>query len=319
MLDNLKAVTRTRFKKTNFNAFLFFLLFAVVVWIFVQFSKQYNQVVEIPVEYVNIPPNKVITEDNPETLKLRMVENGFRIAWFSMFAPTLSIDVSGLRETDERLLYVLDENRNEIREQLDLNFENSHFLRDVIYINYQQRKEKTIPVSSRIRIDFGAGYAATGELEIEPDSITVSGPDNILDTLNQLQTVPARFRDVKNDLSGTIAIDTSRLRKVNVYRNRVNYSVEVGRFTEGSVEVPVQLINVPENLNVVIFPKTILVFYQVSLENFNRVEASDFRVVGDFSEVDEAQDFIIPRITKSPSFVDNLRLNEKKIQFIIKK
>ena len=319
MLDTLKALTRTRFKKTNFNAFLFFLFFAVIVWIFVQFSKEYNQIIEIPVEYVNVPPNKVIAEDNPEELQLRMIENGFRIAWFSMFAPTLSIDVAGLTEEEERLVYVIDEHRNEIQQQLNINFENSRFLREVLFIDYRQRKEKTIPVFSRIKVGFGAGYAATNEFQLEPDSVTVSGPDNILDTLNQLQTVPLAIENVKNDLTGTVAIDTSRLEKVSVYQNRVSYTLDVEKFTEGSVEVPVEMINVPSGLNVVIFPKEILVFYQVNLKDFSRVEASDFKVVGDFSQVSGNQDFVIPRIVEQPDFVKNLRLNEKKIQFIIKK
>lgn len=319
MLDKLKAITRTRFRKTDFNSFLFFLFFAVIIWIFVQFSEVYNQIIEIPVEYVNVPPDKVIGQENPDELQLRMIENGFRIAWFSLFAPTLSIDVSELNIENEQLVYVIDEHRSEIQEQLNINFENSRFLRDAIYIDYQQRKEKSIPVSSRINVNFGAGYAAVGEIRLEPDSITVSGPDNILDTLNQLQTVQLTLNEVKNDLSGSVAVDTSRLGKVHVYQSHVDYYLDVEKFTEGSVEVPVELINVPSDLNVVIFPKEILVFYQVNLKDFNNVRASDFRVVGDFSQVSQNRDFLIPRITEQPDFVKNLRLNEKKIQFIIKK
>lgn len=319
MLDKLKAITRTRFKRTNFNAFLFFLFFAVVIWIFVQFSKEYSQIIEIPVEYVNVPPNKVITEDNPEVLRMRMIENGFRIAWYSLFAPTLSIDVAELEEADDRLVFAVEDYHDDIEQQLNIDLDNNRFLRDVLYINYQQRKEKKVPVSSRIALQFSAGYSAVEGLELEPDSITVSGPDNILDTLNQLQTVPITISDIKGDLSGQVAVDTSRLEKVTVYRNRVSYFLDVEKFTEGSVEVPIELINVPQNLNVVIFPKQILVFYQVNLKDFNKVDASDFRVVGDFSQIGENQDFFIPRIVERPPFVNNLRLNEKKVQFIIKR
>lgn len=319
MLDNLKALTRTRFKKTNFNSFLFFLFFAVIIWIFVQFSKIYNEIIEVPVEFVNVPPNKVISPENGQQLQLRMIENGFRIAWFSLFTPTLSIDVSEMEEQNEQLVYVIDENREQISDQLNIDFDNNEFLREALYISFQQRKEKTVPVSSRIRLGFGAGYAAAGELNFEPDSVTVSGPDNILDTLSRLETVSLTRNDVKSDLSGAIAIDTSQLDKVHVYQNTVNYSLDVEKVTEGTVEVPVELINVPEDLNVVIFPKEILLFYQVNLKDFSKVEAEDFRVVGDFSNINENQNFLIPRVAEYPEFVRNLRLNEKKIQFIIKK
>ncbi len=49
------------------------------------------------------------------------------------------------------------------------------------------------------------------------------------------------------------------------------------------------------------------------------VEAENFRVVCDFNDIDEGDDFIIASIVKSPSFVRNLRLNERKIQFVIKR
>ena len=189
----------------------------------------------------------------------------------------------------------------------------------VALVWFQQRKEKVIPVHSQVQVEFAVGYAAREELKIDPDSITVSGPDNILDTLNQLHTVELDLKDVKRDLQGTVAIDTSDLSKVTLYQKQVKYSLGVEKFTEGSVEIPVDLINVPEGLNVVIFPKQILLFYQVNLENYSSILPSDFRVVCDFKELEPGQDFLIPEIVKKPENVTNLRLNEKKIQFIIKK
>lgn len=319
MIDKVKSLTRTRFRKTNFNAFLFFLLLAIVIWIFAQFSKVYNEVIEIPVKYVNAPPDKFITEENPNTLKLQMVATGFKISYFSFFPPTLQIDVSSASLRDEEIVYVIDEHRDDIQAQLGITFDQSQFVNRELRIQFQQRKEKVIPVHSQIEIEFAVGYAAREELRIVPDSITVSGPDNILDTLNQLQTFPLKLKSVNQDQKGMVAIDTSGLSKINLYQKEVQYLLEVEKFTEGSVEIPVDLINVPDNLNVVIFPKQILLFYQVNLEDYSSVLPADFRVVCDFKDLDPSQDFLIPEIVKKPENVTNLRLNEKKVQFIIKK
>lgn len=319
MLKRIKAITRTRFKRTNFNSFLFFLFFAVVIWIFVQFSKQYNEVIDIPVKYVNVPPDKLITEDNPRVVKLRMVDNGFKIGWISLLPPTLSIDVSRANQIGDQLVYIFDEHRDEIQTQLNIGFENTRFVNDVLTIDFQQKKEKKVPVFSNISVDFEAGYAATQPLVLSPDSVRVSGPDEVMDTLTRLYTRPLNLRKVKSDMSGKVAIDTSQLRNLTLYRSQISFSLEVERFTEGNVKVPVELKNVPDDLNVVIFPKEILLFYQVNLKEYNKVTASDFRVVADFSDVDESRDFLIPEIRQQPDFVTNLRLNEKRIQFIIKK
>lgn len=319
MLKRLKAGTKTRFRKTDFNSFLFFLIFAIVIWIFVQFSKQYNEILNIPVEYTNVPPDKLILDDNPTNMELRMQENGFKIAWFSLFPPTLTVDVSKANEENGNLVYVFDENRQEILRQLDLDFDDNKFLKDAIVITYDQKQEKKLPVISKIDIAFAAGYSAIENLRISPDSIRVSGPDNILDTLSALYTFPVEFTKVKEDLSGSVFLDTTALPNVTFYRSKVNYSMDVEKFTEGSVQVPIELTNVPQGLNVVIFPKETVLFFQVNLKDFSKVTASDFRVVANFQNVKGNQDFLIPEVVNRPDFTSNIRLNEKRIQFIIKK
>lgn len=319
MFKRFKSVTRTRFRKTDFNSFLFFLFFAVVIWIFVQFSKQYNEVLEIPVKYVNIPPDKLLLEDAPQSIQLRMQENGFRIAWFSLFPPTLSIDLSKAFAENGSLIYVIDENRSEIQSQLEIDFDDNQFVRDALVLDYEQKQEKKLPVRSKVEIEYAVGYSAVEQLSIEPDSVRVSGPDNILDTLSGLQTFPLKLSKVKTDQNGFVFLDSTSLPNVTFYRNKVKYSVDVEKFTEGKVQVPIELINVPQNLNVVIFPKETVLFFQVNLKDFSKVTASDFRVVADFANVRGEQDFLIPEVIKKPDFTSNIRLNEKKIQFIIKK
>lgn len=319
MVKRLKTLTKNRFRKTNFNSFFFFLFFAVVIWIFVQFSKQYNEIVDIPVSYINIPPDKLLSPENPKTLKLQMEENGFKIAWFSLFPPTLYVDVSKTVQEDGMLLYFIDENRKEILSQLSIDFEDSNFVKDVLTLNYQQKKEKKLPVVSRIGVEYAAGYSGTNELQLTPDSVRVTGPDGLLDTLTRLYTEKIELKKVKEDISGKVRIDTAGYKNLTVYKPVLNFSVDVEKFTEGSVQVPIELINVPGDLNVVIFPKETLLFYKVTLKDYNKVNASDFRVIADFSQLEEKQDFLIPQVVKKPAFTSNLRVNEKRIQFIIKK
>ena len=318
MLNKVK-ITRTRFKRSNINSFLFFLFLAIFIWIFVQFSKQYNEVIDIPVQYVNVPPDIVLTPENPKTVKLRMEKNGFRLAWKSLFPPTLKIDVSEAVPANGELLYVIDENRQDIASQLNIDFEDSRFVKDAIAIEYQQMKQKLVPIISMMEVEFAPGYSAAEGLLFDADSVRVSGPDALLDTLTELHTKPLKLKNVKDDLSGEVQIDTTGYKNLVLYTPTVGYSVDVEKFTEGKVTVPIELINVPRGLNVVIFPKETTLFYQVNLKNYNKVSASDFRVVADFSQVEGTQDFLIPKVVQKPEFTSNVRINEKKIQFIIKK
>ena len=318
MQSKIKTI-KARFRRSNINTFLFFLGCTVVIWIFVQFSKDYNEVINIPVEYVNLPPDKIVTQDNPKSVKLRIEDNGFKIAWKTLFPPTLAIDVSKAVPANGKLMYVIDENRKDIVTQLHINFDHSKFVKEAILIQYQQKEEKLVPLISQIEVEYAAGYSASEGVKLNMDSVRVSGPREILDTLTQLKTRKLSLKKVKNDLSGKVEIDTSGFNNLTLYTNTIAYAADVEKFTEGNVVVPIELENVPRGLNVVIFPKETTLFFQVNLKNFNKVTASDFRVVADFSEVQDNQDFLIPKLLQKPEFTANVRLNEKKIQFIIKK
>ncbi|MCY2687726.1 YbbR-like domain-containing protein [Salinimicrobium sp. TH3] len=319
MLKRFKTLTKARFRKTDFNSFLFFLFFAIVIWIFVQFSKQYSEVLEIPLEYVNVPQDKLLVGKIPQSLELRMQENGFTVAWFSLFPPTVKIDLSKASIENDALVYVIDENHSDLQSQLEIDLDDHEFLKDALVVKYEQKQEKKLPVVFRLKIEYAVGYSAVEALKYEPDSIKVSGPDNILDTLSKIFTQQLSLTKVKEDQQGTVYLDTTALPNVTFYRNKVKYAVDVEKVTEGKVQVPIEVMNVPPGLNVVIFPKEVVLFYQVNLKDFSKVTASDFRVVVDFDDIRGQQDFLIPEVIQKPEFTSNIRLNEKRIQFIIKK
>lgn len=319
MLKTLKAITKTRFRKTNFKAFLFFLFFAVIIWVIAQFSKTYNEVVDIPVDYVNVPLDKLLTPDRPSELKLWMSESGFAIAYYNMFPPTLTVDVSDSRIEDSVFVYSMEAHRDAIERQLGLSFDRISFMEDELRIGFEQRAEKRLPVEPQVDLEYAAGYAALGELQLDTDSITVSGPQAMLDTISVLRTELLEQGNIKNNLDGTLYIDTSMIKGVTLYQNQVRYQLEVDRFTEGRLEVPIELINVPAGRNVVIFPQQLIVSYRVSLDNFSNVQASDFKIICDFSQLRDGQDFLVPQIQEQPGIVENVRMNEKRISFIIKK
>jgi hypothetical protein len=306
-------------KRGPLKTFLFFLVFSALVWVAVQFSKEYTEAVELPVSYMNLPKDKIIIGDTPKTLDVRFSDRGFYIAWNRFFPPNISIDVSDAKEEEGVLVYDLEMHKTAILSQLNLDYEKVDFLQKDIKIKFEQRAVKKVAVLSEIYLSFAVGYSALEEIKLQPDSIMLSGPATILDTLDIIKTKSLRINNISSDVSGKIRLDDSNLKDVSLYQNEVNYSVRTEKFTEGKAEVPIKLLNVPEGTNVVIFPKEVVVYYQVSLKDFDKIGPSSFEVVLDFANAHDSDGFLIAQILKKPNEVNNIRLNEKKIQFIIKR
>ncbi|CAM4112796.1 CdaR family protein [Gillisia limnaea] len=306
-------------KKGPLKTFLFFLAFSAFVWIFVQFSKQYSEVVGFPITYVNVPKDKIILSDSPNSLDLRLRDNGINIAFRKIFPKKLMIDISETTEDGNSLVYDLEKQKQAIRTQLNIDYENVNFLQEDLKIKFEQRMVKNIPIISDIDLSFSVGYSALEGIKLVPDSVTMSGPKNILDTLKNVHTRSLKINNISQDVKGTIKLNTTNLEKLTFYSEEVQYSLRTDKFTEGKAVIPVELINVPENMNVVIFPKEVTVFYQVSLKQFEKINPSGFKVVADFQKASNSDGYLLAQIVNKPQLVNNVRLNEQKIQFIIRR
>ncbi|MCL6217722.1 CdaR family protein [Zunongwangia pacifica] len=308
-----------KIKKANVKVFGFFLIFSTIIWVLVQLSKEYNRTVEIPLAYINTPLDKSVQE-KPKTVRFNLDAKGFLLIWkYEFFKPVLTIDLKNAKEVGSQLVYNIRDNRNSIENQLDIDFDDANFLKDSLVIDFQPRKEKRVLVLPKTNLNYDIGFSAVNRVQLVPDSITVSGPKNIIDTLSSVSTNVISASNISKDILGTISIDTTNLGMLNFYRNTVDYTQKVAKFTEGNVEIPVEVINVPRGTNLTIFPKRVMVYYQVNLKNYEFVKADQFKVVCDFNEIQEGVGYMLAQISEQPRFVNNVRLNERKIQFIIKR
>lgn len=307
------------FKKSSVKTFSFFLVFAAVVWVLVQFSKTYTQLIEVPLKYTNAPLDKSLSDERPQHVDLQLQDNGFSIYYYKIFNPELSIDLSKAIEADDQLVYRLQNHLTEIEEQLKLDFEKSRIIQDEIVIPFQYKKEKMLKVIPQIEVNYAVGYSSEDPVQLDPDSVKVSGPQKMIDSISSVYTEAVSLDKVNSDVEGEVAIDTSGMGALSFYTNSVRYFQDVEKFTEGSAEIPVEVINVPEGLNLAYFPKSVMVYYQVNLTRFEEVGAADFRVVCDYEDLDEGDDYMLAKIVEKPDFIRNTRLNERKIQFVIKR
>ncbi len=306
-------------KRGPLKTFLFFLGFSSLIWVTVQFSKEYTEAIELPITYTNIPKDKILSKDSPKTLDVRIRERGFNIAWNRVFPPVVSIDISDAIQQNNSLIYDLEQYKPSILAQLNVDYEKINFLQKNLKINFEQRAVKKVAVVSNIELGFSVGYSALEEIKLQPDSIMLSGPENILDTLTRIKTNSLKINNISKDIKGKVKLDTSKLRSVSLYQDEVGYFVRTEKFTEGKVEIPIKMLNVPDQTNVVIFPKYVIVYYQVSLNDFVKIEPASFEVAVDFSNAKDSDGYLIAQIKEQPAQVNNVRLNEKRIQFVIKR
>jgi hypothetical protein len=81
MFQNIKKILRNFNIKENNRPLIFFvcLLIATVLWFVKAMEKQYESTVSMPVQYTNLPTNKVLINQPPSRLNLKLKAHGFTL------------------------------------------------------------------------------------------------------------------------------------------------------------------------------------------------------------------------------------------------
>lgn len=315
--ERFKKFVRSEFKKSNVKSFAFFLVFSSLIWLIVQFSQQYTEIIKIPVLYENYPQDKLIDEKKGN-LEIRVQQTGFQLAWFRFFGPNLKIDLSKLPSDSLNLHYNLIENHYDLAKKLPIDMNKAEFLDKEILVPFQLKTNKNVPVISNVEVKYAKGYSSENEFHIFPDTVQISGPKSALDSIHNVETVKKKYKDLNRSLLDEIEL-VSPLQGVNPTPERVNFKLDVEKFTENELEIPIEIVNAPANLEISLYPQNIKVKYQVSLKRYKQIDKRDFRIVVDYRELIEDQNFLLAKAIKQPEAIQNIVLSPKKVQYIIKK
>ncbi|KAA1247060.1 hypothetical protein [Aquimarina sp. RZ0] len=301
--------------------FLFFLIFTSLLWLFIQFSKNYTQEVEIEIRYINLPENRILNDSSDQTLKLILNGNGFRMMTHSWSKPRLQFDIANADSFEDNNYYFsIDIKDQSLRDKLDFEGRVLSAQKNTLRAKLDVTLKKKIPVRLIKEIGYVPGYGSDRGVLLLPDSITIHGPEKIVDTIHYIYTENLKLEDLNTDYSTSLSIKTNGLPEdVYITPKEIEASIVVSKFTEGSQEVPISLINVPEGKEIKIFPKDVIVVYRVGLDKYNEINVRDFKVVADYDNIAEDSSFLILKLVDIPASIHDVRLQDKQVQFVILK
>ena len=142
-----------------------------------------------------------------------------------------------------------------------------------------------VPVKPNFNISYSPGYNVLNTIVTIPDSVKIIGPESLLLKIDKIETEVLRRKEVYKPFSTQLSlISETKNSQIKVKTKAVTVNVNVEKFTEGILSLPVNIINVPKDVKVNYFPKTINLSYYTSLENFNTIDVNDFEVVCDYNE-----------------------------------
>lgn len=314
-------------EKAKFNKrlaiFLFFLFISTVLWFLIKLSHEYTTDLDYPVQLINPTKGKVIVGVPPRTVQLRVKAYGYTLLRYKAMAllSPLKININGAKlnkHSDGSEYFILMPNRtSNIISQLSDDIVLLGIQPDTLFFSMATVIDKVVSIKPDINVTYANQFMLAGAIKIKPQSITITGPKSIIDTINDVTTRPLAI----NLLAKTSRSNVQLLpvQQVVYSQNEVIVEIPVEKFTETTLDVPITPINTPENSQIILLPEKVSVKCNVIVSKFFMLKPNQFRLVCDFGNSDVvAGGKVRINIEKYPDYVGRIDFQPKYVDFIIK-
>lgn len=315
-----------RFKSKNLRIFLIFVFASSILWFFNKLNQEFVSQLEIPVTYINFPPNRSNVSQLPQNFVASVKANGYDLLkfefkkQFSQVAIDLSqVDYVYSKNNDSSSAYVMTYKfKDEIEMQLKGKITIEQIKPDTLYFLFSKLVSKYVPIVPKIEITPEDQFFVKTKASVAPDSIKITGPKIILDTIENIKTQFTRFKKLNKNLKSSVNLlipsgVISNISKVNVF-------AEIEQFTEINFKLNIQTFNVPDSMVMKLYPNSVLVSCKVGVSNYKKVDADMFEVVVDYNSIFERKDNKLPvKIISYPSNIYSFSCNPEFVDYVMEK
>ncbi len=301
--------------------FVLFILASVIFWFLTKLSKEYESTIEYPVSYENLPTDKLLQEEPVKEIGVHIKTTGFKLISGKLFPRTLKIDGTNLYQKSGSNYYLLlNQQKLSIQRQMTAGVDIDHFIKDSISFNLGFLSQKKVPVQLNSNLSYEAGYDVNGKITIAPDSVLVSGPEAVLDTIQFVETNLFTRSDLNESIDEELPLKKFSGSNTNLGIDKVIIKATVEKFTEGTVKIPFAVMNLPDSITISTFPKELNLTYKIALSSFNDVKPSSFRIECDYRlSIDNNLTYLVPKLIQQSNLVKNVKISPQRIDFFIEK
>lgn len=313
--------TNNGLQKRKVKIFSLFLLCSGLAWFVSNLTERYTSTTSFKLEYINVPDSLLFKGSSKDKLEVKLKCSGFQFLRYNFSPRVVQLDLSYIKKKGSKYYLPQETCVKQIEGQLPssislVDVDN----RDTLYFALYKLYSKTVPVISRLKIDYAQNYMLDGSLKTEPTEVTLSGPKNEIDTIRNVRTRTTILKEVSNDFSKELSLVKSvKLLNTKYSTNEIRITGKVARFSEKIVEVPIVVTNLEQDMQIKTFPHKVSVLCKGKIERLKKVKASDFRVVADFNTVKDTKSSMITlKLENKPEGLFDIKLLEKEVEYILK-
>lgn len=306
----------------NLFTYLICVIIATILWFLNALNKDYIADISYPVKYVNLPKGKYFVSDPPKTLVLEVKAKGFALlghrASTSFLPITFNVNSYSNHQLEKDNVYEYTINTSDLKEkittQLNADIKLQAITPETIEFKFAPSVSKKIAIYPSVKYSLKRQYILKNKITTIPDSIIVSGPSVIMDTLQYIHTETLNLKEIGKDISKSVEL--VNVPKCSFEDTEVQLDISVEQYTEARRTIQITEINVPDSITLRLFPNYVNITYDIGLSQYDKVSDTDFVFTVDYKQ-HAISSFLDVKVTKFPPFIKDLSFTPQRVEYIM--
>lgn len=320
-LSRLKLWIKKRFGKDSF-VFLFFLFLAFLFWLLNALNKESIADISVPVEYENFFKDRILVNDVPDHITLKVQAPGFTLLKYKL-SPRLipvSLDLKSYlihhKENTSVYYTVTRDLQGRFKRRFSGEMSILEIQPDTLFFKFDVLKSRKIPVKVNVSYTLEKQYMVSGEVSTVPDTVTVTGPLSVIDTIKEVRTEIRNYPNLRKAVNEKINLITSD--DLNYSSKEVILTIPVEQFTEATFKLPIEVVNLPDSVILKTFPGQVSINCLVTLGRYENLSPRLFRAEVDYSQIkNNIGNQLKVNISSFPDYVQSVKVKPAYVDFII--
>ena len=310
LLERLPSKGRLRF-------FLFFVFISFFFWISTKLSNTYTLEQSFSINWNDVPEG-IIISDKEYKLNTSIKASGIEVMFYRLFLNELNVSLKEAKFSSAKGIVNTDRQRFFVEQQLFNNTILNQISPVSLEFEYSNLEKKNVPIIPKIEFNLRPGYLLDKPLSSIPDSILISGPKTLLDSIHNIETQFFSYDDIFEPFSYIVKL--KKISKIQMPIDEVKINLSVSRYSEKEFILPIEILNLPKDKRVKLFPPKVKVKVTLPVSIISTVKDSDFSLVVDYNEIvyDKARELELS-INKQPPAIKQIILEPKKVNFLIRR
>ena len=318
MTDELNRI-KQKVERTNKHSaftFLIFLVISTAAWFLVKLSENYVTQTTFRLQMEEVQADKWISSDE-QSVKMSLNIDGFHTLRYKMIRDrvvTIPLnEVSYRLENGNTYSFSSQYVAEKVAEKLNINASDITMNDAKIYFTLDALKSKVVPVVLQSNVTTARQYDIYGIPTLDPSSVTVYGPQEVIDTIKTVRTEPLVMNNVSQNFNATLPLDLLGGR-IHSNVKEVKAEVQVEKFTEMDVEVPIKM---TDSLKMRFFPETMSVKCLVAMRDYASIKPESFTVAVDKQQLKAMQPLLDVRLASWPPTVQIISTRPDRVEYLI--